>query len=52
MSPGMKEAISQIAHRVVRNPTSATLDDVRKLARAWLIQTEGGLPKVQQRRKT
>lgn len=44
MSPEAKEAVRKIALRVARDPTSASVDDARKLARAFLLATDGRLP--------
>lgn len=41
----MREAIRKIALRVAKDPTTATVEDARKLARAWLLQTDGKLPR-------
>ncbi len=39
------EAINKLAHRLYKDPTSATTDDLKKLVRAWLLASEGKLPK-------
>lgn len=40
-----KQAIRKVAARVYRDPTSATTDDLKKLAAAWLLECDGKLPK-------
>ena len=40
-----KTAIRKIAVRVYRDPQAATRDDIEKLARAWLLEVDGRLPK-------
>lgn len=44
VSPMAKQAIRKVAARVHRDPQKATLDDIRKLARAWLLEVDGRLP--------
>lgn len=39
-----REAIRKLALRVSKDPTSASVDDARKLARAFLLLTEGRIP--------
>ena len=39
-----KTAIRKVAARVHRDPQAATLDDIKKLAAAWLLEVDGKLP--------
>ena len=44
MSPEAKHYVLKLAQRVVKDPTSATVDDVRKLAKAWVLLVTGKAP--------
>lgn len=44
MSPDTKDTVAKHAARMLKNPTAATTDDVRKLARAVLLLTTGKVP--------
>jgi len=39
-----KDAIRKLAMKIAKDPTSATVDDARKLARAILMLVDGRLP--------
>ena len=38
------EIITKLCHRLFKDPTSATMDDVQKIVRGWLLASEGRLP--------
>lgn len=38
------DVMRKLAHRIHADPTRATVDDARKLARALILLTEGKLP--------
>lgn len=44
MSNGTKDAMRKLAMRIHKDPTSANVEDARKLARAVLILVDGKLP--------
>lgn len=44
MSPMAKDVIRKLALRLIKNPTAATVDDVRKLTRGVLLLVDGRLP--------
>lgn len=39
-----KDAVRKLALRVAKDPSAATLDDAKKLARAVLLLVDGRLP--------
>jgi len=39
-----KDAVRKVAMRVAKDPTAATVDDARKMARALLLLIDGRLP--------
>lgn len=39
------EAITKLCRRLFKDPTAATTDDLKKIVRAWLLASEGTLPK-------
>jgi hypothetical protein len=41
-----KDAASKLAQRIYEDPTRASVEDARKLARAVLLLTTGRLPEV------
>lgn len=47
--PGMsslaRAALAKVAHRVFRDPTSVSMDDVKKMAAGILLLLEGKVPK-------
>lgn len=44
MTKFASDVIRKLAHRVHEDPTRATVDDAKKLARALILLTEGKLP--------
>lgn len=44
MSPAAQHVVAKLAARVAKDPTSATVEDARKLARAVLLLTTGKVP--------
>jgi len=44
MTKFANEAIRKLARRIHEDPTRATVDDAKKLARALILLTEGKLP--------
>lgn len=44
MTKFANEAIRKLAHRIHKDPTSANVEDAKKLARALILLTEGKLP--------
>lgn len=44
MSPVSREAIRKIAARLHRDPQTATIDEIRKLAAGWLLRIDGEVP--------
>lgn len=44
MTKFASDVIRKLARRVHEDPTSATVDDAKKLARALILLTEGKLP--------
>jgi hypothetical protein len=49
--PDLKESLRQVAIRVAREPMRATLDDVRKLARGFLLLSGGDIPRLAKKRR-
>jgi len=45
MTSMAKEAVRKVAMKVFRDPTSATLDDAKKLALGFLLLADGKLPR-------
>lgn len=44
MTSMAKDAIRKVAMKIAKDPTSATTDDAKKLARAVLMLIDGRLP--------
>jgi hypothetical protein len=40
-----RAALAKVAHRIYRDPTSFTMDDVKKMAAGLILLLEGKLPK-------
>jgi hypothetical protein len=45
MSSLARAALAKVAHRIYRDPTSFTMDDVKKMAAGLILLLEGRLPK-------